>query len=266
MKRFLLLLLCLSLVLVISSGCSKDDEPEPEDNDEGYELADDQVDWDKVTLKQYEAPKSGDTIAVLHTSLGDITVRFFPEEAPLAVENFLAHAQDGYYDGVLFHRVMYEFMIQSGDPLTKDESVSENRYGKGGESIWSGGFSDEFSPNLYNFRGALSMANTGAANSNGSQFFIVQATTISDKMYSDMLDPEVWWFNEDIANKYQSEGGAPWLDRHHTVFGHVIEGMDVVDSIAAVPVKDPDNADQNLRNYTPVDPVVIRSIEVKTYQ
>ena len=102
---------------------------------------------------------------ILHTSKGDITVKLFPTLAPKASENFLKHAKDKYYDGLTFHRVIKDFMIQSGDPKGD---------GTGGESIWKKGFAVEPTPFLYNIRGALAMANTGAKNSNGSQFFIVQ--------------------------------------------------------------------------------------------
>ena len=98
--------------------------------------------------------------------MGDITVRFFKDEAPKAVENFITHAKEGYYDGLTFHRVINDFMIQGGDPKGD---------GTGGESIWGTKFEDEFSDNLHNFRGALSMANAGT-NTNGSQFFIVQSS------------------------------------------------------------------------------------------
>lgn len=102
---------------------------------------------------------------ILHTSKGDITVKLFPTLAPKASENFLKHAKDKYYDGLTFHRVIKDFMIQSGDPKGD---------GTGGESIWKKGFAVEPTPFLYNIRGALAMANTGAKNSNGSQFYIVQ--------------------------------------------------------------------------------------------
>ena len=112
---------------------------------------------------------------LMHTSEGDITIKLFPKYAPLAVENFLTHAKEGYYNGVLFHRVISDFMIQSGDPKGD---------GTGGESIWKNkdksidsgnGFKNEISPYLYNIRGAVAMANAGA-DTNGSQFFINQNT------------------------------------------------------------------------------------------
>ncbi|WMJ85173.1 peptidylprolyl isomerase [Oscillospiraceae bacterium MB24-C1] len=126
-------------------------------------------------MPQFEAPESGTPIVTLHTSMGDIKMMLFPQAAPKAVENFVQHCKDGYYDGVTFHRVIEDFMIQGGDPKGN---------GTGGESIWGESFEDEFSDNLYNFRGAVSMANAGYS-TNGSQFFIVQedATQYPDSGY-----------------------------------------------------------------------------------
>ena len=112
---------------------------------------------------QFEKPAAGEKIAVMKTSMGEIVLKFFPGQAPKAVENFLTHAENGYYDGLKFHRVIPGFMIQGGDPQGT---------GTGGESIWGEPFGDEFSMDLWNFRGALSMANAGP-DTNGSQFFIV---------------------------------------------------------------------------------------------
>ena len=145
---------------------------------------------------------------------------FFPEYAPKAVENFLTHAKEGYYDGISFHRVMEDFMIQGGDP---------NGDGTGGESIWGEPFEDEFSDQLFNFRGALSMANSGS-DTNGSQFFIVQKTTLPEGVeviFQQMGHPDA------AVEKYEEIGGTPWLDLQHTVFGQVFDGMDVVDEIVA---------------------------------
>ena len=104
-------------------------------------------------------------VAVIEVEgFGTIRAVLFEDEAPKTVENFITHAEEGYYDGLTFHRVIDEFMIQGGDPQGD---------GTGGESIWGKAFEDEFTDNLYNFRGALSMANSGK-NTNGSQFFIVQ--------------------------------------------------------------------------------------------
>ncbi len=193
---------------------------------------------------QLSKPPKGESVAVMHTNMGDISLRFFPEYAPKAVENFITHSKNGYYDGLIFHRVINDFMIQGGDPTGT---------GMGGESIYKRSFEDEFSKELHNIRGALCMANAGP-NTNGSQFFIVQAKSVPENMISQMKDmPES--FPEDIVDYYESAGGTPWLDFRHTVFGQVFDGMDVVDNIAGVEVG---NADK------PINDVIIKSIEIKT--
>ena len=103
-------------------------------------------------INQLENPIAGETVAVLDTTRGTIKIRLFPSEAPKAVENFTTHAKNGYYDGLIFHRVIKDFMIQGGDPTGT---------GCGGESIWGSSFEDEFSSNLCNLKGSLSMANSG---------------------------------------------------------------------------------------------------------
>jgi peptidyl-prolyl cis-trans isomerase B (cyclophilin B) len=129
------------------------------------------------------------TTAILHTNHGDITVELFDEDAPKTVENFTKLASDSFYEGVVFHRVIKDFMIQGGDPTGT---------GSGGP-----GYTFEDEPNQHKVvRGALAMANAGP-NTNGSQFFIV------------------------------TKDAAPWLDGKHTVFGQVVDGMDVVDKIEA---------------------------------
>ncbi|GIN88637.1 peptidyl-prolyl cis-trans isomerase [Heyndrickxia sporothermodurans] len=157
----------------------------------------------------------------MQTNMGNIKIKLFPEHAPKTVENFVKHSQDGYYEGVTFHRIINGFMIQGGDPLGN---------GTGGESIYGAPFEDEFSKELFNFRGALSMANAGP-NTNGSQFFIVQSVAVDPRMKGQM---ERAGFPEEVINAYMENGGTPHLDFRHTVFGHVIEGMDVVDKIAEV--------------------------------
>ena len=191
---------------------------------------------------QLSAPQKGDTLAVMHTNMGDIKIKLFPEKAPKTVENFVTHSKNGYYNGLKFHRVINDFMIQGGDPRGN---------GTGGESIWGGSFSDEFDPELHNLRGARSMANSGP-DTNGSQFFIVQAREVPSNMLEQMRDLEDNGFPADITAAYEALGGTPWLDFRHTVFGQVTEGMDVVDAIAAVETV----------NDVPRSDVIIESIEV----
>ena len=195
--------------------------------------------------KQTQAPASGEEVAVIKTSKGEIFVRLFPEHAPKAVENFKTHAKNGYYDGLIFHRVINDFMIQGGDPTGS---------GMGGESIWGKSFEDEFTPELHNLRGALSMANAGP-NTNGSQFFIVQAKQVSDDMLDQLETAPEELFPTECVREYEALGGTPWLDYKHTVFGQVYDGMDVVDDIAGVKV--------DFFKNKPVEDVVIETIEIK---
>ena len=169
----------------------------------------------------------------METSMGKIKIKLFPEYAPKAVENFVKHSEEGYYDGLIFHRVINDFMIQGGDP---------NGNGTGGESIYGNPFEDEFSNNLFNLRGALSMANSGA-NTNGSQFFIVQKTSLDPSMKSEM---EKAGYPKEMIEAYDKNGGTPWLDHKHTVFGQVVEGMDIVDKIANTPVDPKDKPEKDV--------------------
>ncbi len=192
---------------------------------------------------QLKTPKTGDIVAVMHTNMGDIKIKLFPDKTPKTAENFITHAKNGYYNGLKFHRVIKDFMIQGGDPLGT---------GIGGESIWGGKFEDEFDVELHNLRGALSMANAGP-NTNGSQFFIVQASVAPVNMLEQMEELTDSGFPSDIIEAYRELGGTPWLDFRHTVFGQVFEGMDIVDNIAAVKTV----------NDVPCDDVIITSIDVQ---
>ena len=162
--------------------------------------------------------------AIIKTNRGDMAFVLFPEQAPKAVENFTTHAKNGYYNGLIFHRVIKDFMIQGGDP---------NGTGTGGASIWGKPFEDEFSLELRNYYGALSMANSGP-NTNGSQFFIVQAKTAPPQMLAQMEQLTDRGFPRECIDNYKEVGGTPWLDFHHTVFGQLTEGADVLEDIAAV--------------------------------
>lgn len=191
---------------------------------------------------QLKPPAPNDMIAVIKTNFGDIKIKLFYEDAPVTVENFVRLAQKGYYNDVVFHRVIKDFMIQGGDPLGN---------GTGGESIWGKPFKDEFSDRLFNIRGALSMANRGA-NTNGSQFFIVQNSKLGDDAAEYLKALQL---DDTIIDYYSENGGTPWLDGKHTVFGQVFSGMDVVDKIA--------NVDVNM-NDKPYENVTI--LEINTYR
>ncbi len=212
--KFITLLISILLVLsLVGCGQEKEDNMEKADEVEETELDKDketdskEVDseieerkenlgGDNMSENQLKAPEVGEEVGIITTNHGEIKVRFFPEVAPKAVENFKTHSKDGYYNGVGFHRIIKDFMIQGGDP---------DGTGMGGKSIWGAPFEDEFHNDYKNIKGALSMANAGPG-TNGSQFFIVHAEE------------------------------TPWLDGAHTVFGQVYEGMDIVDKIANLEV------------------------------
>lgn len=146
------------------------------------------------TKKDKKKMNEKQTVAVIQTNMGTIEIELFADKTPKTVENFVGLANKGYYNGVIFHRVIDKFMIQGGDPTGT---------GRGGESFWGGKFNDEIVPELkHESEGILSMANAGP-NTNGSQFFITLVAT-------------------------------PWLDGKHTVFGKVIKGMDIVRAIGKV--------------------------------
>lgn len=169
---------------------------------------------------QLDLENATGTKVTIKTNQGDIKIQLFDELVPKTVKNFIELAEKGYYNGVIFHRVIPDFMIQGGDPTGT---------GMGGESIYGRTFEDEFSNKLYNLNGALSMANAGP-NTNGSQFFIVTNSNVPKRMIKQLKAAE---FPEEIVEAYR-QGGTPWLDGRHTVFGQVFEGMDVVKAISKV--------------------------------
>ncbi|XP_024464739.1 peptidyl-prolyl cis-trans isomerase CYP71 isoform X2 [Populus trichocarpa] len=176
---------------------SRREPEEPEDATKGRDVFNEKPPPDEL-LAVSDIGKAATTslpdTVILHTTMGDVHMRLYPEECPKTVENFTTHCRNGYYDNLIFHRVIKGFMIQTGDPLGD---------GTGGQSIWGREFEDEFHKSLRHDRPfTVSMANAGP-NTNGSQFFITTVAT-------------------------------PWLDNKHTVFGRVAKGMDVVQAIEKV--------------------------------
>lgn len=199
-------------------------------------LVEKQLNFPQVDTSLVEGP-----VATIKTNHGDMKIKLFPDHAPKTVANFVALAKDGYYDGIIFHRIIQDFMIQGGDPTGT---------GMGGQSIYGDSFEDEFSEELYNVRGALSMANAGP-NTNGSQFFIVQ----NSKIPYAQKELERGGWPAPIAELYAAKGGTPHLDRRHTVFGQLMDeaSYKVLDEIAAVETGAQDK---------PVEDVIIETIEV----
>ena len=167
--------------------------------------------------KEEEISSSENMTAVIKTNFGEIKLELFKSDAPKTVENFIKLSESGFYDGTKFHRVIKGFMIQAGDPLTKEDSLKES-WGTGGPGY---SFADEIHSNNKNLAGTISMANAGP-DTNGSQFFI-------------------------------NTGDNNFLNTKHTVFGKVIEGMEIVREIENVTTEGPDR---------PVDNVIIEKIEI----
>ncbi|KAK4788780.1 hypothetical protein SAY86_020099 [Trapa natans] len=189
---------------------SQREPEEPEDPSKGRDAFNEKPPPDEL-MAASDIGKSATTSlpdnVIVHTTMGDIHMRLYPEECPKTVENFTTHCRNGYYDNLIFHRVIKGFMIQTGDPLGD---------GTGGQSIWGREFEDEFHKSLRHDRPfTLSMANAGP-NTNGSQFFITTVAT-------------------------------PWLDNKHTVFGRVAKGMDVVQLIEKVKVDRQDKPFQDVK-------------------
>lgn len=193
--------------------------------------------------RQTSMPEIGEEIAIMHTNFGDIFIKLFGAETPRTVENFVTHSRNGYYDGITFHRIIPDFMIQGGDP---------EGTGCGGDSIWGVPFQDEFDVTLRNYRGALSMANAGP-NTNGSQFFIVQCDEVYAPLFKQMEGHP--YFPDEVIATYKELGGYPTLDFKHSVFGHVFKGMDVVDLIAS----------KGSNSGAPKEKVIINNIEIVKY-
>ncbi|OTP24029.1 cyclophilin type peptidyl-prolyl cis-trans isomerase [Enterococcus sp. 5B7_DIV0075] len=238
-KKKLMLTLGLAAALLVVAGCSTNQTTTSSTKASTAEsTTESSVDLNALELPQLtNEVAANESLVEMTTSEGTIKIKLFPELAPKAVENFMTHAKDGYYDGLTFHRVIKDFMIQGGDPKGD---------GTGGESIWGEGFETEVSNQLYNIRGALSMARSQDPNSNGSQFFIVQN---SDDVHDGLLKDD---YPRAIIDAYKN-GGYPSLDGQYTVFGQVIEGMDVVDKIAQV---------ETGSNNKPTTDVKIESIKV----
>jgi cyclophilin family peptidyl-prolyl cis-trans isomerase len=191
MRKILLIIPFLTTLVL---GCNQ--------NRQGNAMSDSTISSDSIIVAQ------------INTSMGTIECQLFTDVAPKASENFIGLAKKGYYNGLTFHRIIENFMIQGGDP---------NGNGTGGQSVWGGFFDDEFNQNVkFDGAGVLAMANRGP-NTNGSQFFITLAAT-------------------------------PWLNYHHTIFGKVIGGMDVVTAMGKVNTTKPYDM--------PVTKIVIDSVTI----
>ena len=184
------------IFLITIIACSSEEKKTTNDIENNY----DKKNIKEVKLKELITLEESEMlVAQIKTSMGDIEIELYADKTPKTVENFVGLALKGYYDGIVFHRIIADFMIQGGDPTGS---------GSGGESYFGDSFEDEFHDDLtHDGPGVLSMANAGPG-TNGSQFFITLVPT-------------------------------PWLDGKHSIFGKVITGLDIVESIGKVATSKP---------------------------
>lgn len=223
-------------------GCAQDKGADPAFTPPSVEN-NQAVDVDKIQLLQLEEPKSGDTIATIETTQGSFEVVLYPQRAPKAVENFTAHVNEGYYNGLKIFEIVKDNRIQTGDP---------NNDGTGGDSIWGGPFEDEFGYDLWHFTGAVCMVSTGA-DSNRSQFYVVCSGAVPEETVTQMEEAK---YPQKVIDAYKEKGGAPWHDSKTTVFGQVVGGMDVVQKICNLP---------QVEN-TPKEDVIVTNITLRTVE
>ncbi len=197
----------------------------------------------------FTAPVEGEQIAVFDIKdYGQIKIKLFPEQCPKGVENFTELIKQGYYDGITFHRIIKDFMIQGGDPTGT---------GGGGESIWGKGFEQEIYDGLKHFSGAVSYA-TASDKLNGSQFFIVTGfESVPEQHFENLGQQYGKSYSADAKKMYAEKGGYPFLDGDYEVFGQVFEGLDVAIKISEVATG---------QSNKPVEDVVINYAKLEEYK
>jgi cyclophilin family peptidyl-prolyl cis-trans isomerase len=206
------------ITMITVWACNGQDSSKVESKDQQSNT--EQIQTEETTIEKSKTEKlilgeNEMAVAIINTNMGKIEIELFADQTPKTVENFVGLANEKYYNGIIFHRVIPNFMNQSGDPTGT---------GRGGESIWGKPFADEIVPSLvFDEPGILAMANSGP-NTNGSQFFITVAATT-------------------------------WLNGNHTIFGKVIEGMDVVYAISKVQTSKPGDK--------PLKDVVMESVVIE---
>lgn len=203
-------------------------------------------------IHNFEMPEIGEKIAVITVKdYGDIKIKLFPEVASKGVENFTGLADMGYYDELIFHRIISNFMIQGGDPKGN---------GTGGKSIWGDQFDGGIPEGLYHFSGAVAYANSGSTSTDGSQFYIVNTpegylqNTCEELM---QYDPSTYSWPQNVVEMYNEKGGTPFLDGSYTVFGQVFEGLDIVRELGNV------ETDENDK---PLKQVQMESVKIVDYE
>ena len=229
-SKFLPLSLSL-LLLTASAGCGRK-----------------QIQLMDFPVLNYSPPQQNEEIVIMKIKdSGEIKFKLFPDLLPEACENFTTLANQGYYDDLIFHRVIPDFMIQGGDPKGD---------GTGGESCWGGFFDGGTSKQLIHLPGALAYANGGTTSTDGSQFYIVTGQQVDTSLLDDLTENQKMYFSAEARNYYTQLGGAPFLDGNYTVFGQVIDGLDIVFQISQT---------ETDANDKPKNAVYIESVRTEPY-
>ncbi|MBR0512060.1 MAG: peptidylprolyl isomerase [Ruminococcus sp.] len=256
-RKILAGLFCTTLVFSAFTSCGKEakesgsttaNTSDSSSSSETTETSTEKLTAENVDIANFTAPQKGDTIISMKIKdYGTVKFRLFPEYAEKGVENFVELAKKGYYDGLKFHRVINEFMIQGGDPKGD---------GTGGESVWGGKFDGGTDPHLIHVAGALAYANSGSTSTDGSQFYVVTGTVPTEQNFDDYAAGG-YAFSDNAKALYTKVGGAPWLDGNYTVFGQVIDGLDIIFKIQNVAV--------DAQSSMPYKDVIMESVTVEEY-
>ena len=234
MKKLNFIIILLTITTLVACSSQKKNEPEQKK----------QADAVQTETKKEETKTDKMTQIKIETSMGNITIALY-NETPQHRDNFIKLVKESYYDGVLFHRIIKGFMIQTGDPDSKTAKPGQ-RLGMGGPDYR---IPAEFVPTLYHKRGAVAAArdNNPAKASSGSQFYIVDGS-VYDNVKLDMYEQRMGKkFNAEQRHIYSTIGGAPFLDGDYTVFGEVVSGMEVVDKIASQPKDGADRPNTDIK-------------------
>jgi cyclophilin family peptidyl-prolyl cis-trans isomerase len=258
-KKMLFPAIVLSATLIFG-GCEGDSTVEREGSSDTAETTGHVITTEDAVIHNFEPPVKGEKIIEMTIKdYGTIKIKLFPEVAAKATENFIGLTDSGYYDGLFFHRVIKNFMIQGGDPRGD---------GTGGQSMWGGTFDGGVPEGLYHFSGAVAYANSQGTSTDGSQFYIVDTPegynycgAYTDENGETVVQTDIEASNftmpANVLEKYKEVGGVPMLDGNYTVFGQVIEGLDIVRKIGEVKTNESDK---------PLVQVTMTDVEVVEYQ
>ncbi len=255
-KKIAAIAMSFALITTFFTGCGEDESSfektngsESSKSDSVSDSADKSSDSNASgSIVNFTAPKEGEEIIVMTIKdYGDVKIKLFPEQADKGVENFKGLTEKGYYDGLIFHRIINNFMIQGGDPMGT---------GMGGESMWGSKFDGGTSKELTHLAGAVAYANSGATSTNGSQFYIVTGKKYDEASLTQLSQAYGMTFDDETMKLYETLGGTPWLDGGYTIFGQVFDGLDIIFDIQGVATG---------ANDKPQKDVVIEKVSVEKY-